>query len=201
VSEKWVAYGAQVYVDDTPQPWSYQKVSTLHACESDWPPEKAVEGKLDHNGTANILVKGLPLECGGASTEPTENKPVITEVNFPSSIYGDDVFVDGTVKFRDDNAGVNMVQFEQISDNCGGCVTGDDLSFDPEVTFIIEGWIGFAWSCTTDNVVEFTIQVTLQDIEGHVSEPEEFTIECIPTSIVRSVNTEFEFEEQGGISR
>jgi hypothetical protein len=178
----WNAYDAKVYTPDNnpPQPWSYQKVSTDHACLKNWPAEAAVFGNLDNYGSANIHTQGMPLRCSGATTDPTDHKPVITEVKFPSAIYGDDKIVDGRVKFRDDNGGVNLAQFDVVPGTCSGCTP---FSFDPEVGAFIEGWFHFEMWCTTKTGFSWTMQVTLKDKDGNKSDHKTFSIECKPPAI------------------
>ena len=184
VDQVWNAYDAKVYTPDNkpPQPWSYQKVSTLHACQRTWPAEAAVFGNLDHYGSANIHTQGLPTRCSGATTASTNHIPVITEVKFPSAIYGDDKIVDGRVKFRDDNGGVNLAQFDVVPGTCSGCTP---FSFDPEVGAFIEGWFHFEMWCTTTTGFSWTMQVTLKDKDGNKSNPKPFSIECKPPVIAR----------------
>jgi hypothetical protein len=182
----WTAYGAATYIKGMPQPWSYRKVSTMHACQNNWPPQNAVTGGLENNGSALFWTNGLPIYCGGATTASTTHVPVITEVKFPSAIYGDDKLVDGRVKFRDDDAGVNLAQFDVVTDTCGGCLT--PFSFNPAVTPFIEGWFDFNIYCTIKTGFSWTMRVTLKDKDGNVnreSVPEDFSIECKPPPIAR----------------
>ena len=149
-----------------------------------WPPEAAARGNLDHYGIRAIFtLNGLPIAVlRGATTASTNHIPVITEVKFPSAIYGDGEPVDGRVKFRDDNAGVNLAQFDVVPGTCSGCTP---FSFDPEVGAFIEGWFHFEMWCTTTTGFSWTMQVTLKDKDGNKSDPKPFSIECKPPVIAR----------------
>ena len=78
-------------------------------------------------------------------------------------------------------------------------------SFDPEVSDFVAGWFEFIIWCYTETGFSWTEKITLQDVEGHVSDPVDFSIACEPPQsppIARSLSVEFGTEEQdaGGSS-
>jgi len=164
------------------------------------------ESFLDQTVDYSIILQCISGVCSSTTPPPPQGNgiPVITKVNFPSAIAGDGQEVYGTVQFTDNNAGVNWAQFDVLEDTCGGCFTPfsfDPNSFDPEISGLVEGEFEFFMHCTTEEGFSWTMRLTLKDLEGHVSEPVNFSIACEPPPIARSFNTEFEIQKQGGSGR
>jgi hypothetical protein len=111
--------------------------------------------------------------------------PVITTVEFPSSIVGDHHDEPGTVYFTDNNAGVNWAQFDVESDTCGGCM--QPFGFDPNdfntgVSDLTEGQFDFHMWCETDTGHTWTTKITLRDKDDNMSDPYTLSVQCKPVS-------------------
>jgi hypothetical protein len=106
------------------------------------------------------------------------------------------------VQFTDNNAGVNWAQFD-VSKTCDEC-DFQPFGFDPEVSEFTEGEFDFFIWCTTDEGYSWTMRLTLKDVDGHVSDPVDFSIKCEPPPIdspidgpiARSFNTKLKTKEK-----
>ena len=123
--QEWIASDAKIYRNGVGQPWSFEHKRIAEACENNkYETENTYEGAFEGNLTdgqiAKFKIGELPLYCdyGG---EP--GVPVITKVEFPSSIVGDHHKEPGKVYFKDSNAGVISAKFYmEDTDTCEGCM-------------------------------------------------------------------------------
>lgn len=114
---------------------------------------------------------------------PAAGVPIVTKVNFPSSILGDGVSVNGTVEFKDPDAsvtwgqGVTWAQFDVLGDTCSGCF--QPFGFDPGVIDLRKGKFDFYMWCTAPGF-SWTMKLTLRDEQNKISNPYTFSIACTP---------------------
>lgn len=131
------------------------------------------------------VVAYLPFRtdaCNSASAVP-----VINSVEFPTEILGDNTANTGKITFTDANAGVQFAHLTSVS-----CPTNfvcssasyDLTETDPEVVNYNAATIPFKMQCSnpTANDVTLAYAWTLEDIEGNVSEPVDFSFVCIGTN-------------------
>jgi hypothetical protein len=117
--------------------------------------------------------------------------PVVEEVVFPPSIPGDGIPRFGHVGFSDPDGDIVFASFDVVSDTCGGCFT--PFAFDPNVFGLTEGSFDFFMWCVGS--FSWTLAVTLEDAQGNISDPHEFTTTCVGVG-----GTDFtrEIPEEGG---
>lgn len=106
--------------------------------------------------------------------------PMITGVTFPSDIPGDSAPHDGTVTFTDDDNGINWAQFDVLQSTCGpvGANCSTPFGFDPGVSDRNNGQFGFNMWC--EGEFYCTMEITLRDVQNHVSDPYIFSVKCDP---------------------
>jgi hypothetical protein len=114
-----------------------------------------------------------------ATYPPSAGVPVVTKVDFPSSIPADGVPVVGTVEFKDSNAGIIGAKFGELGDTCEGC--GVPFEIDPGVSDLTEGKFNFSMSCSGDPFF-WAVKLILTDRQDHPppneSSPYTFSIAC-----------------------
>lgn len=108
----------------------------------------------------------------------TAGTPVITAVDFPSSIPGDNQNITGKVHFTDSNAGVISAQFNVVEDTCGGCMKSFSVTPDPPVVTVKTGSFSFYMFCHTATGFQWKTQITLKDKDGNVSDPYTLPVRC-----------------------
>jgi hypothetical protein len=188
--QEWIASDAKIYRNGIGQPWSFEHKRLDEACENNKYETKntyegAFEGNLTDGQTAKFKIGEIPLYCdyGG---EP--GVPIITKVEFPSSIVGDHHNEPGKVYFKDINAGVISAKFYmEDTDTCEGCMKS--FSTDARaVSNFKEGWVDFHMWCETDTGYTWKTKIYLRDVDDKiggarfVSEPKDLSVQCNPAS-------------------
>lgn len=113
----------------------------------------------------------------------TGTSPVITDVQFPEEVQGNGTVNTGVLSFEDLNAGVRYATLEPVicpaSFDCE-TVNYDLLETDPDFTTYYWGTIGFGLRCNnvTNETTYLEYAWTLEDIEGHQSDPYYFGFTC-----------------------
>ncbi|HSG81359.1 MAG TPA: hypothetical protein VLC48_03840 [Gemmatimonadota bacterium] len=102
------------------------------------------------------------------------DRPVIVGINFPALISAAPGMNDGTVEFSDRNADITHAYFDLVS-TTGSSFTPFD--FDPDVLGQSSGTFDFNLGCLGPEDCSGTtvLSVTLEDAEGHSSEPVQFS--------------------------
>lgn len=130
----------------------------------------------------STLTLSVTAETCGSSPTPT-----VSEVQFPAEIKGDGVAGQGQVTFTDSNAGVQFATLAPLACPSGWTCSSLELDFatlDPDMMNATLGSFPFSLSCANQTATDAQLLYswTLEDIEGNISTPAEFSFLCIGTN-------------------
>lgn len=124
----------------------------------------------------------LPLTAATCGTgDPV---PVITSVDFPTQILGDNKAVAGKIAFTDADAGVMYAHLSSVMCPSGyvcPSASFDLTTVDPEIINYNAGTIPFSMQCNNPTTQDVTMAYSwaLEDVDGNVSVPVDFSFTCV----------------------